>query len=223
MVRDLFGGNGTLAVRSMTEYELALALSHRKALRRVAEEPVRWVAVFEDDATLHPSLTPSRASALLRHFLRLGRTPAHAEPAVPFVYLGACSPTCPSGTPAFGCYAYCTHAFAVERGWARHFFEDVYCTEDAPGECGTHCRNSKCQTDQQFVRYFRAAKANASIAGMWLVSPDHRLHRGLFYQPRAKSDASLPTAPRPGGGPGARAHERGTTLGATYTFASALS
>jgi len=178
MVRDLFGGDGTQQLHGMSELEIALALSHRKALRRLAHERARWVAVFEEDAALHPRLTPERATSLLHSSLRGSR----------FVYLGACRPSCPS-TP--GCYAYCTHAYAMEHAWAATFFYDVYCSGAAhdaaqTSPCGAHCRTQLCQTDQQFVRYFRRVP-NATVAAIWYASPDVPGHRGLFYQPRNRT------------------------------------
>ena len=103
----LFGGDGQQHTHAMSSNEIALALSHRKALRRLAQERTRWAAVFEEDAALHPKLvpTPQTAIGLLRHALTRSR----------FAYLGACRPTCPASGSASGCFAYCTHAYALER------------------------------------------------------------------------------------------------------------
>ena len=187
MVAALFGGDGQQHTHAMSSNEIALALSHRKALRRLAQERTRWAAVFEEDAALHPKLvpTPQTAIGLLRHALTRSR----------FAYLGACRPTCPASGSASGCFAYCTHAYALERAWAATFFDDVYCSEDvlAGAACGSHCRTTHCHTDQQFVRYFKRVP-NASVAGYWLVSPDTRFHRGLFYQVRNRNQSGTQLA-----------------------------
>ena len=147
-------GAGVLRPRQLPsrlgkEPVLVVGVGAAQALRRLAQERTRWAAVFEEDAALHPKLvpTPQTAIGLLRHALTRSR----------FAYLGACRPTCPASGSASGCFAYCTHAYALERVWAATFFDDVYCSEDvlAGAACGSHCRTTHCHTDQQFVRYFK--------------------------------------------------------------------
>ena len=151
MIQDLFGVQAHLPMMiGMTAFEIALLISHKRALRAIALSKFAWGAVFEDDAYLHEAVPPWRA----RHLIRTSISAAEAAHRrhLPILYLGSCKPRCEAdvvnrsdqqalanglteGMLRVGrCYAFCTHAYALSRPRAATFFADVFgCRNETTG------------------------------------------------------------------------------------------
>ena len=90
MVAELFGCSTVRDVPRLTSFEIALLLSHKRALAAIASSRFDWGVVFEEDATLHPSVRPKQARQLLWHTLAFaGSLGRNLEDL--FLFLGACS------------------------------------------------------------------------------------------------------------------------------------
>ena len=200
MVQDLFGAADQQSVMiSMTPFEIALLISHRRALRAIAASSYSWGAVFEDDAYLHEAVPPAHAKHLLAAAFAAADAAA-ARPLPPLLYIGSCQPKCHSGAAhrrdaiATGmsdallrvgkCEAFCTHAYALSRRRAATFFDDVFdCREGGRG-CASECDLWPCYMDWAMMRYFERA-GEAWIVGGGFRGRWKRGHRGLFIQNRS--------------------------------------
>ena len=131
MVRSLLGNSSTKYsyMISMTPFEIALLIGHKRALRAIAASQYAWGAVFEDDIYLHEAVSPAYA----RHLLAAAFAAADATPRLrkPLLYTGSCAPRCQydfayapeqdaTGMRLFFAsasvrQAFCTHAYAVSR------------------------------------------------------------------------------------------------------------
>ena len=179
MVAELFGCSTVRDVPRLTAYEIALLLSHKRALAAIASSRFDWGVVFEEDATLHPSVRPKQARQLLRHTLAfagsLGRNLDDL-----FLFLGACSAHCDQNVTQeyFGevhqsllrgghCRGYCAHAYAMSRRRAGTLFHDLYCAGDeAQGHaCGQSCYRFGCYFDWAIPRFLTHTRTDSWILG----------------------------------------------------------
>ena len=128
MLHELFGRADHLPIMiSMTAFEIALLISHKRALKAIALSGYAWGAVFEDDAYLHEAVPPDQANRLVASAIAAAEAaPRRSTP--PLLYIGGCKPTCvadvvlrrdqealaagwPEALLRVGrCRAYCTHA-----------------------------------------------------------------------------------------------------------------
>ena len=204
MLQDLFGRADNQSVMvSMTAFEIALLISHKRALRAIALSNYAWGAVFEDDAYLHEAVQPMHA----QHLIAAAIAAADAAPqrsAPPLLYIGGCKPSCDAdvvtgrdqtalaaGLPGEllrvgRCKAYCTHAYALSRGSARTFFDDVFGCRNGTRGCGSECDLYPCWMDWSMYRHFERS-GEAWIVGGGLQSPWVEKHRGLFIQNRSSA------------------------------------
>lgn len=200
MIQELFGRQSIMI--SMTPYEIALLIGHKRALRAIATSKYAWGAVFEDDVFLHLSITPIQANNLLTASIETAEAaPARAVP--PLLYIGSCQPQCEADVvmrrdqmalaPDMDeslvrvgqCKAFCTHAYALSRRYAEYFFDDVFgCTNNSIG-CASECDLWPCYMDWAMMRYFERHTGESWIVGGGLQGPFVRSHRGLFIQNRS--------------------------------------
>ena len=193
MVRSLLGNSSTKYsyMISMTPFEIALLIGHKRALRAIAASQYAWGAVFEDDIYLHEAVSPAYA----RHLLAAAFAAADATPRLrkPLLYIGSCAPRCQYDfayapeQDATGmheallrvgkCQAFCTHAYAVSRHRAASLFDNIF---EQPAECDLY----PCFMDWAMVRYFERS-GDAWIVGGGLEGTFRRDHRGLFLQNRS--------------------------------------
>eukprot|EP00966_Prymnesium_polylepis_P174865 4046911-Prymnesium_polylepis.2 len=139
MLVELFGSSqhGMLMISAS---EVALLLSHKRALEAIARSTFAWGAVFDDDVVLHPDLFAhaEQAACLIRVAVALEAAAGRAS----VVYLGSCDPAClheptetqvahlPSSLLRGGlCQAYCAHAYALSAVHASTFFVDLFCSK----------------------------------------------------------------------------------------------
>ena len=192
MIAELFGVSPRSLIH-MSAYEVGLLLSHKRALKLIAQGPYAWGAVFEEDAYLHEAISPRQASELLHNAFS-----AVANEKI-VVYLGACRPECRSPNKAQdarvdgmplkllrggSCRGFCTHAYALGRRHAATFFAQVFdCQEDAQ-RCGLECETRPCYLDWAYRRHFSRAHGAWLLCG-GLVSRFSHEHRGLFVQNRS--------------------------------------
>ena len=204
MVQDLFGVSGyhQPIMTAMTAFEIALLIGHKRALREIALSKYTWGAVFEDDAYLHEAVAPTLARNLLADAFAAAEAAPRPEP--PLLYIGSCEPRCESDVvlrrdqEALGaglpeallrvgrCFSYCTHAYALSRGRAATFFDDVFNCANGTAGCGSSCDVYPCFMDWSMVRYNRRSQG-AWIVGGGLQSQFNDMHRGLFIQNRSKA------------------------------------
>ena len=200
MLLELFG-DSSRHVKRLSPFELALLISHKRALSAIACGAHAWGAVFEDDAYLHESAPPSHAAYLIKRAFATAR--AHTV-----VYLGSCDPRCevgnaettvgdlPLGLLRGGiCRAYCTHAYALSRSHASSFFADVFNCHDGPDRCGRECQRRPCFMDWAMTRHFLTDQnvgmrttrhdVKAWVLAGGLRSPWASDHHGLFIQNRS--------------------------------------
>lgn len=195
MMIELFGTHGPRKIMRMSAFELGLLISHKRALTAIARGRHTWGAIFEDDAILHPAVSPWQSGHLLQKaFLAAGTGSSTV------IYLGACAPQCnadanrsehapvealPLGLLHGGaCRGYCTHAYAVSRKHAGAFFDDVFECNRGSAQCGAECRYRPCFMDWAFSRHFMRGHT-AWLLGSGLSSPWRDDHRGLFIQNRS--------------------------------------
>ena len=173
MVRELFGRGARSIMISMTQYEIALLIGHKRAARAIALSPYDWGAIFEDDVYLHEAAPPMQANHLLRAAFRAAdAAPGRTVP--PLLYLGSCQPLCEVDLAAIDaqsshghgadmpdallrtgrCQAYCTHAFAMSRRRALTFFDDIFGCSNRSHTCGSGCDLWPCYMDWAMHRYF---------------------------------------------------------------------
>lgn len=203
MLRELFGAPDRIMI-SMTAYEIALLIGHRRALAAISLSNYSWGAVFEDDAYLHEAVPPHYARRLLAAAVAAAEAaPQRQSP--PLLYIGACKPQCeadvvlrrdqaaladglPEGLLRVGrCHAFCTHAYAVSRSNAATFFDNVFgCGKDTT-ECAAECELFPCFMDWAMWRFLsRSGEAwivGGGLQSRWVPSTKH--HRGLFIQNRS--------------------------------------
>ena len=192
MMEEAFGNHKKVAVR-MSAQEVGLVISHKRALLAIATGPYAWGAVFEDDAYLHESVTPTQAAVLIQDAFALAKKST-------LLYLGACGPQCAirpgdPREPLVGnypdvlirggqCRAYCTHAYALARRYAATFFADVFGCSNGTASCGKECEHKPCFTDWAFNRYLTRGNAawiiGGGLHGRWMMD-----HTGLFLQNRS--------------------------------------
>ena len=200
MVQDLFGAADQQSVMiSMTPFEIALLISHKRALRAIAASSYSWGAVFEDDAYLHEAVPPAHAKHLLAAAFAAADAAA-ARPLPPVLYIAKLPAEmpfrrrAPKDAIATGmsdallrvgkCEAFCTHAYALSRRRAATFFDDVFdCREGGRG-CASECDLWPCYMDWAMMRYFERA-GEAWIVGGGFRGRWKRGHRGLFIQNRS--------------------------------------
>ena len=202
MLHDLFGAKENQPIMiAMTAYEIALLLSHKKALRAIALSSYSWGAVLEDDAYMHEALHPSQGARLLEAAVAAADA-APARPTPPLLYMGGCKPTCEADV-VFGrdqaalagglpesllrvgrCQAFCTHAYALSRTHASTFFDDVFGCRNGTLGCGAECELYPCYMDWAMHRYFRRT-GEAWVVGGGLHSQWVDNHRGMFIQNRS--------------------------------------
>ena len=201
MVQELFGRDSRSIMISMTPFEIALLIGHKRAARVIATSNYEWGAIFEDDVYLHEATSPMQAQHLLRAAFRAAdAAPGRNLP--PLLYLGSCQPLCDvelaavDATSSLGaglpqallrtgrCQAYCTHAFALSRGRALTFFDDIFGCSNRSRTCGSDCDVWPCYMDWAMHRYFERS-GEAWIVGGGLQGPFARSHRGLFIQNRS--------------------------------------
>ena len=204
MVTELFGMTKTLPIMiSMTAFEIALLLSHKRALRAIALSGCAWGAVLEDDSYLHESVPPALARNLLASAFAVADAAAPLGQPAPLLYLGICDPQCTSSNVSrrkqlpfatarlpdallhIGhCHGFCTHAYAVSGGRAAIFFDDVFGCRNGSSSCGSSCDIWSCYMDWAMSRYFQrdgeAWLVGGGVNSQWVNS-----HRGLFIQNRS--------------------------------------
>ena len=191
MLLELFG-RARQRMTKMSPFEVALLVSHRRALEMIAHSDNEWGAVFEDDAILNPMVGALRAGHLLH-------TAFSAAGDQTFIYLGACNPDCVPAEPLTGfhglphvllhagrCRGYCTHAYALPRTLAATFFDDVFGCQNSSTTCGAECALRPCYMDWAFRRHFTRGPT-AWLVGGGLRSPWASDHRGLFLQNRSSA------------------------------------
>ena len=199
MVYELFGMTEHPPIMiSMTAFEIALLISHKRALRAIALSGYDWGGVFEDDSYLHEAVPPAHARSLLAASFAAADA---ARQVAPLLYTGICHPQCKSDVVAGDdqvlagglpepllrvgrCHGFCTHAYAVSRTRAATFFDDVFNCRNGSSGCGTDCELFPCFMDWAMMRYFQRG-GEAWVVGGGLKSQWVERHRGLFIQNRS--------------------------------------
>lgn len=204
MLRAAFGVNERQSFMvGMTPYEIALLISHKRALRWIAVSHYSWGGVFEDDAYLHEAVKPMH----VRHLIAAAFASAQmvAPPTLqPVLYLGTCKPQCrldvfdrPDGMlrarsvpgellRAGKCAALCTHAYALSRSHAATLFDAIFGCHNGSASCASECDFVGCYMDAAMKRYFQGAGEAWIVGGGFMSSWDH-WHRGLFIQNRSSA------------------------------------
>ena len=172
-----------------TPFEVALGLSHERALRMLALSKYEWGLILEDDVMLHFAVSPAQASHIIR---RAAATVIAVKERRIGLYIGHCSPGCASNQSQsrFGgmssgllrgprCNALCTLAYAVTRTHARTFYHDLVCSTDEANHltCAEKCYRRSCAFDFAMRSFFRFSddklKYPSSYPGwtseMWVV------------------------------------------------------
>ena len=71
MLQELFGTtNHPPIMISMTAFEIALLISHKRALRAITLSRYAWGAIFEDDAYVHGAVSPPNLDKLHHRYFR---------------------------------------------------------------------------------------------------------------------------------------------------------
>ena len=198
MMRELFG----TSERQMTKLspsEIGLVISHKRALKAIAESSLPWGVVFEDDAYLHEALRPSHAGSLLAAAFSAADAfaAASSQHQLPLLYTGSCDPKCgdedrsaaasamsPGLLRRGRCHSYCTHSYALSKRHAATFFADVFHCHNGSSGCGRECVSRPCFMDWAMTRYFKRTGV-AWIVGGGLRSRFVANHRGVFIQNRS--------------------------------------
>mmetsp|Transcript_25317 Transcript_25317/g.34816 ORF Transcript_25317/g.34816 Transcript_25317/m.34816 type:complete len:969 (-) Transcript_25317:4472-7378(-) len=178
-------------IQRLSLSELSLVCSHLAAFKAIESDPTiyesEWSLIMEDDAILHPSLTPSKARRAVEDSIILAQ-----QKEAGFMYLGICRSKCigRNGSTSqniiklgYNCYGFCSHAFAITKHTASVFLKELY----------DHNFLSKqselSQIDQALLHFVRSrlevnntTKLYSIVVGVNLASPDYNSHHGIMYQ-----------------------------------------
>mmetsp|Transcript_25318 Transcript_25318/g.34824 ORF Transcript_25318/g.34824 Transcript_25318/m.34824 type:complete len:1153 (-) Transcript_25318:1701-5159(-) len=180
-------------IRLLSVAELSLICSHLAAYQAIASDPTiyesDWSLIMEDDAVLHPSLTPSKARRAVEDSIKLANRRGGTQPG--FMYFGICAKDCFGSTAptsqqdiqlGLNCYGYCTHAYAIKKKTASIFLKELY------DKNFISRKMARSQIDQALLYFIRThlktykSKLHSIVIGVNLVSPDFDDHNGLMYQ-----------------------------------------
>ena len=200
----VFRGSSMPSNDKNEEVKTMKAFSNRQAFEDILHNfvssdhsiaPDEWLFLFEDDISLHPTLTAHAAIELISEGMH------RAQHSSGLLLLGLCRPQCEVNTedtsdgdqrisnidPRFStCHGTCAHAFGITRKRALDLLHSLHVMTTKSHPNDTMLRN---YFDQMLCEFSKSV--GGLLVGAHLVSPNDKMQVGILFQDRDLFPSSI--------------------------------